>query len=92
MCIRDRFTSFDVSLKKDFFDNQASVSLRVSDVFNNLKFKVLLDDPNFTETLFRKRDTRAAYLTFTYKFGKEDKNQKRRRNDTAPPSNDGMGF
>lgn len=86
------FTSFDVSLKKDFFDNQASVSLRVSDVFNNLKFKVLLDDPNFTETLFRKRDTRAAYLTFTYKFGKEDKNQKRRRNDTAPPSNDGMGF
>lgn len=86
------FTSFDVSLKKDFLDNKASVSLRVQDVFNNLKFKVLLDDPNFTESLFRKRDTRAAFLTFTYKFGKEDKNQKRRRTDSAPPSNDGMGF
>lgn len=86
------FTSFDVSLKKDLFDNRASVSLRVQDVFNNLKFKVLLDDPNFTESLFRKRDTRAAFLTFTYKFGKEDKNQKRRKTDSAPPSNDGMGF
>ncbi len=86
------FTSFDISLKKDFLDNHASVSLRVQDVFNNLKFKVLLDDPNFTESLFRKRDTRAAYLTFTYKFGKEDKKQKRRRTDSTPPANDGMGF
>lgn len=86
------FTSFDVSLKKDFLDNRASLSLRVQDVFNNLKFKVLIDDPNFTENLFRKRDTRAGFLTFTYKFGKEDKNQKRRKNDTAPPPSDGMGF
>ncbi|MBS1493893.1 MAG: TonB-dependent receptor [Bacteroidetes bacterium] len=86
------FTSMDVSLKKDFLDNHLSVSFRVQDVFNNLKFKVLLDDPNFTENFFRKRDTRAAFLTLTYKFGKEDKNQKRRKNDSAPPSNDGMGF
>lgn len=87
------FTSMDLSLKKDFLDNKLSVSLRVQDVFNNLKFKVLLDDPNFTENLFRKRDTRAAFLNVTYKFGKEDKNQKRRKTDVTAPSNDGgMGF
>lgn len=86
------FTSVDLSLKKDFFDNHASLSLRIQDVFNNLKFKVLLDDPNFSETLFRKRDTRAAFLTFTYKFGKEDKNQKRRKNDQPQQNDGGMGF
>jgi len=88
------FTSVDLSLKKDFLDNKASISFRVQDLFNNLKFKVLLDDPNFAENLFRKRDTRAAYLSFTYKFGKEDKNQKRRRgsNDQAPSNDGGMGF
>jgi outer membrane receptor protein involved in Fe transport len=87
------FTSMDLSLKKDFLDNKLSVSFRVQDVFNNLKFKVLIDDPNYTENFFRKRDTRAAFLTVTYKFGKEDKNQKRRKTDVTAPSNDGgMGF
>lgn len=87
------FTSMDLSLKKDFLDSKLSVSFRVQDVFNSLRFKVLLDDPNYTENFFRKRDTRTAFLTVTYKFGKEDKNQKRRRTDTNAPSNDGsMGF
>ncbi len=86
------FTSVDLSLKKDFWDNHASLSLRIQDVFNNLKFKVLLDDPNFNESFFRKRDTRAAFLTFTYKFGKEDKNQKRRKSDQPQQNDGGMGF
>ena len=87
------FQSFDISLKKDFWNNQASVALRVSDVFNNLKFQVLLDGSRFSETFFRKRDTRSAFLTFTYKFGQADKDEKRqRRNSPDQNNNDGMGF
>jgi len=88
------FQSFDVALRKDFLDGQASVGLRVSDVFNNLKFNVLLKGEQFDENFFRKRDTRAAFLSFTYKFGKGDKNDERKRRRDRPDQNqnDGMGF
>lgn len=88
------FQSFDIALRKDFLEGQASVGLRVSDVFNNLKFQVLLDGEQFQENFFRKRDTRSAFLSFTYKFGKADKDEKKRRPNRGPDNNqnDGMGF
>lgn len=85
------FQSFDISLKKDFLDNQASISLRISDIFNNLRFNVLLDGSTFNENFYRKRDTRTAFLSFTYKFGKTDKDEKRRRGNN-PDQNQGDGF
>jgi outer membrane receptor protein involved in Fe transport len=92
----DPFQSFDVLLRKDFLENKASLSLRVSDVFNSLRFKVILNDKGFTENFERKRDTRSAFLTFTYKFGTPDKKNDRPRkktpdNQTRPPD-DGFGF
>jgi len=89
------FQSFDVALRKDFLEGQASVGLRISDVFNKLKFQVLLKGEQFDENFFRKRDTRSAFLSFTYKFGKGDNNDdKKRRRDRVPDQNqnDGMGF
>ncbi|MEO6694506.1 MAG: outer membrane beta-barrel family protein [Ignavibacteria bacterium] len=89
------FQSFDLSLRKDFLEGQASIGLRVSDVFNNLKFQVLLDGEQFKENFFRKRDTRSAFLSFTYKFGQGDKNDDRKRKRDRGPDqnqNDGMGF
>jgi outer membrane receptor protein involved in Fe transport len=93
----DPFQSFDVLLRKDLFDNKATISLRVADVFNTLRFKVKMIDNGFTENFERKRDTRSAFLTLTYKFGtpdkKDDRKRKRSTNDqTRPPENDGFGF
>jgi outer membrane receptor protein involved in Fe transport len=91
----DPFQSFDAALRKDFLDGKLSATLKASDIFNTLKFKVNIDnDPRFSETLMRKRDTRTLTLTLNYKFGEADKNQQRRRRDSNRDNqgNDGPGF
>jgi outer membrane receptor protein involved in Fe transport len=89
------FSSFDASLKKELFDGRLSASLRVSDVFNTLKFKVNINnDRTYSEEFERKRDTRVITFGLSYKFGEADKNQQRRRKDSnrENPGNDGFGF
>lgn len=89
------FSSFDASLKKDFFNGRVTTTFRVSDIFNTLKFKVNINnDASFKELLERKRDTRVFNFTLSYKFGEADKNQPRRRRDSNRENqgNDGFGF
>lgn len=89
------FSSFDASLKKDFFNGRVTTTFRVSDIFNTLKFKVNINnDSSFKELLERKRDTRVFNFTLSYKFGEADKNQPRRRRDSNRENqgNDGFGF
>jgi outer membrane receptor protein involved in Fe transport len=89
------FSSFDAALRKDLFDGKLTATLRVSDIFNTLKFRVNINnDVNFRELLVRKRDTRVLNFSLSYKFGEADKNQQRRRRDTNRENqgNDGFGF
>lgn len=89
------FSSFDASLKKELFGGRLTTTLRVSDVFNTLKFKVNINnDRSYREQFERKRDTRVITFGLTYKFGEADKNQQRRRRDSNRENqgNDGFGF
>lgn len=61
-------SSVDAALKKDIWKDKASLSFRVSDIFNTLKFSTTVLGDGFTGTLVRKRETRIAFLSFTYKI------------------------
>ncbi len=89
--IVEPFQSFDAAISKDFFDGAATVSFRVSDILNLSKFALSIDDPLYTETLDFKRDSRTASLNVTFRFGEQDKNQRRR---PPAPRDDGgnIGF
>ncbi len=72
--------AMDISLKKEFLGGRASLSARGSDIFNTQQFNIDIANSGFTEYMTRKRDSRNAYLTFTYNFGNMyDKNQKQRK-------------
>ena len=88
------FQSFDVSLKRDFFEKKLTVGLRFSDIFNTLKFNAQLNNTeNFSEAFERKRDTRTVFATLTYRFGNDSKLQdKKRRRPNDNNGNDGFGF
>ena len=78
----------DISLKKLIFKNKGSLSLRVSDIFDTQAFNINISDYNFTQEMHYKRNSRAVYLSFTYKFGKQfkdhkPKKRKRSRDDSG---------
>ena len=84
--IVDPVQSMDLALRKDLFNKDASISLRISDVFNQQKFNVVLNDPSYMESMTRRRNSRAAFVTFTYNFGRADKtkNPKKRQQQDKP--------
>lgn len=71
--------STDFAVKKDFMDGQLSLTFRVSDVFNTRKWESETFGPNFTTTSYRKMESRAAYLGFSFRLNPANNNRERER-------------
>ena len=80
--------NFDMSLKKVFFDKKLDMSLRVSDLFNSQKFQINTANTGYTQNFTNKRESRVAYLTLTYRFGKEINSKKKNGNHDQNNEND----
>lgn len=71
--------SINVGLKRDIFKSKGSLSLNVSDIFDTREFSMLTTGEGFLQASTRKRESRIATLTFTYKFGKMEEAEKKSR-------------
>ena len=84
----------DIAFKKDFLKGRATIAFRVSDLFNTQQFSVFTSGNGFTQTNYRKRDSRVAFLTFTLKIGDikykriQNKKKKGDNNDDNNDNND----
>lgn len=58
----------DLALKKDILDEKASISFRISDIFNTQKWDMYMSGTGFYFHHIRKREMRSIYLSFTYKI------------------------
>ncbi len=75
--VKEVFT-IDSGIKNDIFRN-ASLSLNVSDITNARRMRWESEGSNFTQTMQRRRESRIATLTFSYRFGKAADNKKTRQ-------------
>ena len=66
--IRQAFYLVNGGIRKDLWNKKASVSLRVSDIFNTMHFKVTTDDSALKATMQFKRETQIVYITFSYRI------------------------
>jgi iron complex outermembrane recepter protein len=65
----DPIYGVNLGIRKDLFNNRATVSLNVSDIFNTRVFRIQTDDLEFSQMRFFNRETRIGTLSFTYRFG-----------------------
>ena len=74
----------DIAIKKDFFDGNLSLLLRVSDIFNTRKFNSTVDGFNFVSTSSRTNDSRNIFLGISYRLnmGKVKEREKNQFNDS----------
>jgi len=84
----------DVAVKKDFFDDKLSVSLRVSDALDTRQFNVVTEGLGFAQELLRKRESRIAFLSASWRFGGdlEQRRPQRRKNEEREQSGGEDGF
>ncbi|MHC2992741.1 hypothetical protein OB13_14540, partial [Pontibacter sp. HJ8] len=78
----------DLGLKKDVLNKKGTITFRVSDIFNTREFNFESFGPGFEQTHNNKRQTRIAFIGFTYRLNSEDSNRERRRRDGEQNSGD----
>mgnify|MGYP000246166146 CR=1 FL=1 len=76
--VRLPFYSINFGIKKDFFNKKFSVSIRASDIFNTMKFRVKTEDKILSGNMEFKRETRIVFVSLSYNF-KETQNIKEQR-------------
>lgn len=67
----------DLAYKQDFFDGNLSLSIRVSDLFNTMKWNMTTTGTNFDLSNYRKNDSRNVYVGLTYVFNSFKKQQRK---------------
>ncbi len=69
--------NFDIGLKKDFFKNALTFTLRLSDVFNTRKSEVITYATDYYSDVNRWSDSRVLFFGVSYKFSKGIKPKKK---------------
>ena len=77
----DALMRTSASLEKTFWDDKASVGLRVEDPFNTSEIGVEKQTKQYNEHMTRDGDGRRLSLSFSYRFG--DPDQKKRRDASS---------
>ncbi len=73
----DEMYFMDLAYKQDFFDGNLSLSIRVSDLFNTMKWNMTTTGTNFDLSNYRKNDSRNVYVGLTYIFNSFKKQQRK---------------
>lgn len=82
----------DLGVRQTLLKNRVSLSLRVSDVFYTSNWIMSLDGNGFSQEIERYFDSRVAFLTFTYQFGHQQRdNSTPRRNQRGESNGDDEG-
>jgi outer membrane receptor protein involved in Fe transport len=65
----------NTGFKQELFNRKLAFIVTVSDVFNSLRSKTLIDTPELYEKIVRSRSARIIYGGFTYTFGNQKKKE-----------------
>ena len=62
---------FNVALRQKLMGDRASVTMRIVDPFNTMRFRSLTDDERFYQETERRMGARGVFLSFSYNFGQQ---------------------
>jgi outer membrane receptor protein involved in Fe transport len=74
----------DVGMRKNVLNNNGTITLRLSDVFDTQRFRMYNYGSNFTMEMERKRTSRAIVLGFSYRINEYDRRNRERNGDDGP--------
>ncbi len=71
--------SADLAVRKNVLNNNATISLRLSDIFDTQRFKMYNYGDNFTLDSERRRNSRMVFIGFTYRINEYERDRRRER-------------
>ncbi|GAA4407618.1 outer membrane beta-barrel family protein [Nibrella viscosa] len=85
------FFNVDFGLKQDVLKGRGSINFRVSDIFNTLQFRINSFGPNFESYTVAKRESRIAFIGFSYRLSKQVTRERERQRRNRDEGSDSAG-
>ena len=79
---------FNLALRQKLMGDRASVSLRVVDPFNQMRFRSLTDDEDLYQESERRMGARGVFLSFSYNFGQQPRVRREQQPDRGGDDDD----
>ena len=80
----------DVAARYGLFGDRGTLTLRVADVFNTLRYDNTSSGPDFSTDSRYKRESRIAYLGFAYRFGNNQPGRSKDRKEADDADSGGF--
>jgi len=80
----------DLAMRFFMLKGKLSINLRASDLFNTRQFSINSSGANFEFSFYRKRDSRNFFIGISYRFGKQENKQDKRKRETPDAPGGGM--
>lgn len=80
----------DLGFKLELWNKKASLSFRISDIFNTQRFKIDITDITYYSRVNHKWESRTANLTFTYRINQGSERREKPRGEQGGGGDGGM--
>lgn len=77
----DEIFTANISAKYDFLNDRGTITFRLVDVFKTINYKLTTNGSNFVSNIYRTRESRIAFLGFSYKINEYKRPKIRRSED-----------
>ncbi|HXC05774.1 MAG TPA: outer membrane beta-barrel family protein, partial [Bacteroidia bacterium] len=74
--IMHAYEYLDAGLRQELLHGKASLNLSLADLFNTQQSQITTHASRFTQEYLKKKESRIATITFTYRFGKQGEPKK----------------
>lgn len=86
-------SGIDIGFKQDLFKGKGSLGCNIGDILNTRSFLLHNEGLYYYTDMERKRQSRIATFTFSYRFGKGENTPAKKKENTSPTiENPGMDF
>ncbi len=82
----------DVAVRKNVLNNSGTITLRLSDIFNTMNFRMYNYGDNFALDSQRRRTSRMLHIGFTYRINEYERRERQRDPDLDDNGGDMMDF
>ena len=86
----DPFQMVNLAVQKSFFEKKLTIGIRIQDLLNQQRFTRVVSEPDFSQKIYQKMNSRTAFLFITLNFGEQNNSKSKKTAEQKQRENEGQ--
>ena len=86
----DPFQMINLAVQKSFFEKKLTIGIRIQDLLNQQRFTRVVSEPDFSQKIYNKMNSRTAFLFLSFNFGEQNNSKAKKTAEQKQRENEGQ--